>query len=147
MRALALMGSYARGEAGPYSDVDVVRFIDSTGQDPAGEVSSLQEGHLVVVSTVTPPQVEEWFSEPEKAVNVTKGVSDEIAHPESVTGSRGLFRGDPGAGGGIRVGQSHAGARQSLGPATQGAVWSAGSKRCTRVWKGNCGAEPTQAVC
>jgi hypothetical protein len=68
------MGSHARGEAGPYSDVDVVRFVDDAGRDQAGEGSSLQDGHLVVVSTVTPTQVEEWFSDPKTAVNTILGV-------------------------------------------------------------------------
>ena len=26
--AFALLGSYARGDAGPHSDVDIVRFVD-----------------------------------------------------------------------------------------------------------------------
>ena len=28
VKAIALMGSFARGEAGPYSDIDLARFVD-----------------------------------------------------------------------------------------------------------------------
>jgi predicted nucleotidyltransferase len=72
--ALALMGSHARGDAGPYSDVDVVRFTGGVGQNPPGEGSFLHEGYLLVVSTVTPVQVEKWFSEPDAAVNAIEGI-------------------------------------------------------------------------
>ncbi len=36
VRAIVLMGSYARGEAGPYSDIDVVRLTDGTELVGAG---------------------------------------------------------------------------------------------------------------
>src|SRR5947207_15604358 len=72
VHAIVLMGSYARGEAESYSDIDVVRFTDQT--DLAGAGSYLSEGHLVVVSNVTPDQVENWFSEPEAATNTILGV-------------------------------------------------------------------------
>jgi predicted nucleotidyltransferase len=74
VRTLALMGSYARGEAGPYSDVDVVRFVHNAERNLAGAGSYLHEEQLVVVSDVTPAQVEQWFSEPEAAVNVIMGL-------------------------------------------------------------------------
>lgn len=72
VRALVLMGSHARGDAGPYSDVDVVRFVDG----PVGEDarSFLVGGRLVVVSDVTPAMVEEWFTAPEVASYVVEGV-------------------------------------------------------------------------
>lgn len=60
VRAIVLMGSYARGEAGPYSDIDVVRFTDGT--ELTGASSYLIDGHLVVVSDVKPEQVEHWFT-------------------------------------------------------------------------------------
>src|SRR5690242_1913514 len=74
VRALALMGSHARGEAGPYSDVDVVRFLHDGERNAAGAGSYLHEGHLVVVSDVAPTQVEQWFSEPKAAVNTIVGL-------------------------------------------------------------------------
>jgi hypothetical protein len=75
VRAVALMGSFARGEAGRFSDVDVVRFWGDAAAAPfplAG--SHLIEGRLVVVSDVTPEQVERWFTEPDEAVNSIAGV-------------------------------------------------------------------------
>jgi hypothetical protein len=72
VRALVLMGSYARGDAGPFSDIDVVRFSDGTELPGAG--SYLMDGHLVVVSNVTSGQVERWFSEPEVATDTIMGV-------------------------------------------------------------------------
>ena len=92
--AFALLGSYARGDAGPHSDVDVVRFVsDDKHEDEArtflvggGEhgtrrhefVSAMHNPHrwLVVRSTVTPSQVESWFSEPGQALNVIAGLRD-----------------------------------------------------------------------
>ena len=71
VQAIVLMGSYARGEAGSYSDIDVVRFTDETKLPGAG--SYLMDGHLVVVSNVTPEQVERWFSEPEVATDTIMG--------------------------------------------------------------------------
>lgn len=97
VQAMALMGSFARGEAGPFSDVDVVRFWGdaaatvqpseglpplptswpkpSEGSPPfplAG--SRLVAGRLVVVSDVMPEQVARWFAEPDEAVNSIAGV-------------------------------------------------------------------------
>lgn len=72
VRALVLMGSYARGEAGPFSDIDIVRFTDGTELPGAG--SYLMDGYLVVVSDVTPGQVERWFSDPEVATDTIMGV-------------------------------------------------------------------------
>jgi hypothetical protein len=52
VHARVLMGNYARGEAGSYSDIDVVRFTEETHLP--GAVSNLMGGHLVVASDVTP---------------------------------------------------------------------------------------------
>jgi len=71
VQAIVLMGSYARGEAGSYSDIDVVRFTDGMVLPGAG--SYLMDRHLVVVSNVTPEQVERWFSEPEVATDTIMG--------------------------------------------------------------------------
>ena len=90
--AFALLGSYARGDAGPFSDVDVVRFVNDDKHDT--EVQSFliggEEGEsgrdagapggpnsrqwLVVRSTITPSQVESWFSDPGQAVGVIDGL-------------------------------------------------------------------------
>jgi hypothetical protein len=74
VKAIVLMGSYARGEAGPYSDVDLVRFVEEADADLAGVGSHLLAGVLVVVSNVTPSQVERWFSEPKDATDSIVGL-------------------------------------------------------------------------
>jgi hypothetical protein len=73
VRALALLGSHARGAAGPWSDIDLVRF---TAEDaPAAEAEThLIADHLVIVGTVTPAEAERWFTAPEEAVRTIVGV-------------------------------------------------------------------------
>ncbi|MEZ4713332.1 MAG: nucleotidyltransferase domain-containing protein [Caldilineaceae bacterium] len=74
VRAIVLLGSHARGDAGPYSDVDLQRLVDDApGALPSGD-SHLIDGHLVVVGTVTPAAVEAWFSEPQQATNMMAGL-------------------------------------------------------------------------
>jgi len=73
-RAVVLMGSYSRGEAGPFSDVDLVRFTRDEKSALAGKGSHLLNGRLVVVSDVTPSQVEAGFTQPEVAVEVIQGL-------------------------------------------------------------------------
>ncbi len=72
--AIALMGSHARGNAGPFSDVDIVRFTDEASSKLSGSGSHLLGGHLVVVSNASPAEVAKWFSRPEVAVGVIAGV-------------------------------------------------------------------------
>ena len=72
--AVVLMGSYARGAAGPYSDLDLIRFtIDDTAVLPDSG-SHLIDGRLVVVSDVTPSQTEATFTRPEVAVETIWGL-------------------------------------------------------------------------
>lgn len=74
LTAIALMGSFARGDAGPFSDIDLVRFSKENGQQLPDNGSHLINGRLVVVSQVTPQEVAQWFTLPEVAVNVIAGV-------------------------------------------------------------------------
>lgn len=74
VRALVLMGSHARGTAGPYSDVDLVRIMAGTEPPAVADGTYLRDGRLVVASSVTPAQVEKWFTEPEIAVEVIAGL-------------------------------------------------------------------------
>lgn len=71
--AVALMGSHARGDAGPYSDVDIVRFLPGPGALPDDGTHYLA-GRLVVAGSVTPEQVEHWFSHPEEASKSIAGL-------------------------------------------------------------------------
>jgi hypothetical protein len=74
VNAIALMGSHARGDAGPYSDVDLVRFVPEADADLAGTGSHLLDNVLVVVSNATPSRVESWFTEPKAATDTIAGL-------------------------------------------------------------------------
>lgn len=76
VRAILLLGSYARGDAGPYSDVDLLRLIDDGVGEPEGSGSHLIDGRLVNVSNADPAQVEAWFTKPNQAVNVVASLRD-----------------------------------------------------------------------
>lgn len=90
--AFALLGSYARGVAGHFSDLDVVQFVNDdrladnsrsflieriAGSDSPNSAASGQNSTcLVVRSTATPGQVESWFTEPGQAVNFVAGLRE-----------------------------------------------------------------------
>lgn len=74
IKAIALLGSFARGSAGAFSDVDLVRFSEEDTSDLPDNGSHLINGRLVVVSQVTTKEVQQRFTEPEIAVNVIAGV-------------------------------------------------------------------------
>ena len=74
VHAIALMGSFARGDAGAHSDVDLVRFTANHTPPLPDNGSHLINGRLVVVSQVTENDVAQWFSQPEIAVDVVAGV-------------------------------------------------------------------------
>ncbi len=66
--AIALYGSYARGDAGPNSDIDLIRFLHTDDADPPGSGSHLIDDTLVVVSNYMPSTVASWFTEPTAVV-------------------------------------------------------------------------------
>jgi hypothetical protein len=68
-----LAGSRARGNAGPYSDVDWVRLARSDEPLPE-DGSHLIDGRLVVVSTLQPSFVEQIFTAPEITCNYLMGL-------------------------------------------------------------------------
>jgi Nucleotidyltransferase domain len=74
VKAIVLMGSHARGDAGPYSDVDLVRLISGPGELKAENHSYLIDECLVVVNDRGTAEVENWFSVPEEASNVIGGL-------------------------------------------------------------------------
>ncbi len=105
--AFALLGSYARGDAGPFSDVDVVRFVNDDkqeeeaqsfligGEEGVGAGEDRQQGRniphqwLIVRSTITPGQVESWFTEPGQALGIIDGLrrGKELWDPDQVFAS------------------------------------------------------------
>ena len=72
--AIALFGSHARGDAGPNSDIDLIRFVESDIANPPDGGSHLIDDTLVVVSNYTPATVASWFSEPTEAVQAIAGL-------------------------------------------------------------------------
>lgn len=73
VQAVLLIGSYARGDAGPYSDVDLLRLVPAALTGAGGY---LWEDKPVNVSDADPETVEAWFAEPEQAVDVVAGLRD-----------------------------------------------------------------------
>ena len=71
--ALALMGSQARGDAGPFSDIDLVRFVEQAATPP-GEGSHAVDEALVVVSDVRPADVDGWLTDPLRATECVAGL-------------------------------------------------------------------------
>lgn len=98
--AIVLMGSHARGGAGPYSDVDLVRFASSDEARPAGDGSHLIDGRLVVVSTHTPASVARIFNDPEAAcqnvigLRTAQAVVDRGGHFAAIQAQARAFRWD-----------------------------------------------------
>ena len=72
--AIALMGSFARNDAGTFSDVDIVRFHRGNDTRQAESATYFIRGVLVVVSDVVPSQVEDWFTKPEQAMACIAGL-------------------------------------------------------------------------
>ena len=72
--AVALMGSFARNDAGTFSDVDIVRFHRRDDTRQAESATYFIHDALVVVSDVVPWQVEDWFTKPEQATACITGV-------------------------------------------------------------------------
>jgi hypothetical protein len=74
VQAIVLMGSFARGEAGHFSDVDLVRFLAPDAPEDAEARSFIIDDRLVVVSNVLRSQVEEWFTNPVSATECIAGI-------------------------------------------------------------------------
>ena len=73
VRGIALGGSYARGEAGVFSDVDILPLMRDDAEMP-GKRFLLDKGKLVSVSPKTGASIREQMSRPEKAIWVVPGV-------------------------------------------------------------------------
>ena len=72
--AIALMGSFARNDAGTFSDVDIVRFHRRNDTRQAESTTHFIHGALVIVSDVVPSQIEDWFTKPEQATTCIAGL-------------------------------------------------------------------------
>lgn len=70
---VAVLGSFARGDAGPFSDIDVVRFSDDAALRSM-DGSYLVGGRLAVVATASREDVASWFDRPELIVNYVGGL-------------------------------------------------------------------------
>ena len=68
-----LAGSRARGNAGPFSDVDWLRVTLTDARLP-DDGSYMIDGRLVVVSTLTPTSIEAIFTEPKAACDFIMGL-------------------------------------------------------------------------
>jgi hypothetical protein len=73
VRGIALGGSYARGEAGIFSDVDILPLMRDDAEVP-GKSFYWDEGKLVSVSPKTGASIRQQMSRPEKAIWVVPGV-------------------------------------------------------------------------
>jgi hypothetical protein len=76
-QAIALLGSFARGDAGPFSDVDLLFLMPADAAQPT-RTSFLVADRLVNVNAVRPEQIDGWFTEPEQAVNGVAALRDAI---------------------------------------------------------------------
>jgi len=72
--ALVLMGSYARGQAHQYSDVDLARFTSAYGDGRSQEFRGLIADQLVVVNNLGPTAVNDIFTKPEIASSYLAGL-------------------------------------------------------------------------
>lgn len=73
--AISLTGSYARGEAMRYSDLDVWRFVKTLPDDPFAEYTLYErESHLISVSLKTFAGLRAAMTEPQRALFAVPGV-------------------------------------------------------------------------
>jgi len=78
-KALVVLGSHTRGEAGPFSDVDLFRIFPVGDPHSGQNTTYLIDDHLVVVSDVDLNRVEQWFTHPHLAVLTIGGLREGVA--------------------------------------------------------------------
>jgi len=74
--AIILRGSYARGDAVPYSDVDLTRLVKEQPERTQRKQFTYRHGLLVSISTRTIEQYREDFTIPERALFVVPSVRE-----------------------------------------------------------------------
>ncbi len=72
--ALALVGSYAHGDATPYSDIDMLCFVHEAPERTRRYV--YRDGRLIGISTRTIAQYRKRFTVPEEAIFVVPSIRD-----------------------------------------------------------------------
>jgi hypothetical protein len=72
--ALVLMGSYARGAAHQYSDIDLARFTHANGPGRSQAFEGLIDGKLVVVNDLGADAVKEIYTRPDIASSYLAGL-------------------------------------------------------------------------
>jgi hypothetical protein len=73
-QALALLGSHARGDAGPFSDIDLLRLVAADAPDLPDNGTHLIDGQLVNISSATPAEAATWFERPDLATSHVAGL-------------------------------------------------------------------------
>ena len=73
VKAIALAGSFARGDWGVFSDIDLVRFPETNAQPHDAETHLIGE-RFVVVSDIGPSKVEHCFTNPVDATECIAGL-------------------------------------------------------------------------
>lgn len=73
IKAIAVAGSFARGDAGPYSDVDLLCFR-KTDLAPHNPVTHLIGQRCISVSEVNPSSIERYFTDPVAATECMQGL-------------------------------------------------------------------------
>jgi predicted nucleotidyltransferase len=74
--AIILRGSYARGDAVPYSDVDLTRLVKVQPEPTQRKQFTYRHGLLISISTRTVDQYREDFMVPERAIFVVPSVRE-----------------------------------------------------------------------
>jgi hypothetical protein len=74
VQALILMGSYARNEAGPHSDIDLIRFVIAGAKLSDDGTHLHQNRALITISTVAPDEYERWFTDSHEATKWIAGM-------------------------------------------------------------------------
>jgi predicted nucleotidyltransferase len=70
---IVLGGSHARGDAGPYSDVDVALFVKDNAQPPPKQFF-YRDGYLVSIAAKSIAGIREEMSRPNRAIFVVPGL-------------------------------------------------------------------------
>lgn len=65
---IAIVGSYARGDATPYSDIDVIALLSPTSQPPEEPTIDLYQGIYRVVQYRTEAQMQKSLTDPARAI-------------------------------------------------------------------------------